>query len=114
MFLIISKKIKFLFLFPICLVLGIGISHRYYTLNNYIIPINSELNEKVNEIITEIIDTRNKAILNNNSDALGLLYNKKVRNGLWAYEHELKKMRYLHNWEKKQGIYYKNIGSTVI
>ena len=114
MLIIIRKKIKFVFLFLICLALGIGISHRNYSLKNYIIPINSEINEQINCLLTNIIDTRNKALLNNSPDTLGLLYNKEVRNGLWAYEHELKKMRYLHSWEEKQGIYYKDISSTVI
>ncbi|NLM97167.1 MAG: amidase domain-containing protein [Halanaerobiaceae bacterium] len=113
MLIIIRKNHRILFLFLVFLAIGTGISYRNYSLNNYIIPINSEINEQISCLIKNIIDTRNQAILNNDPDTLGLLYNREMRNGLWAYEHELKKMKYLHSWEEKQGIYYKNISSIV-
>jgi hypothetical protein len=57
---------------------------------------------------------RNQALIEENTDTLASLYNHKVRNGLWAYEHELKKLKYLHNWSDKQGVEFTRIDSTVI
>src|SRR5699024_3060912 len=49
-----------------------------------------------------------------NIDILSDLYNKEVRNGLWAYEHELKKMECLKKWSDRQSVQFKRIDSEVI
>ncbi|MCC9295138.1 amidase domain-containing protein [Clostridium sp. WLY-B-L2] len=64
-----------------------------------------EIDEK-NEIINsakQIFEDRNKAILNGNLKLIESKYDKNTRYGIWAYEHEEKKMKYLKNWEEKQG-----------
>lgn len=108
-----SKK-KLFFIFFACLSIGIILSTTKGILEKPSIPISSEVNEELKIIFKGIIDTRNAAILNNDQETLELLYNREVRNGLWAFEHELKKMRYLHSWEEKQGISYNNIDSRVV
>ena len=64
-----------------------------------------EIDEK-NEIINsakQIFEDRNKAILNGNLKLIESKYDKNTKYGIWAYEHEEKKMKYLKNWEEKQG-----------
>ena len=39
----------------------------------------------------------NKAIIDKNEDILKKLYDTNIKFGLWAYEHEIKKMQYLEN-----------------
>ena len=63
--------------------------------------------------IQEIFDNRNKAILEEDVNFLNNLYNRKVRNGLFAYEHELKKMKYLNRWAHKQSVTFSKIDSKV-
>ncbi|MFW5981470.1 MAG: amidase domain-containing protein, partial [bacterium] len=62
----------------------------------------------------QIFDTRNETILKENREVLKSLYNTDLRNGLWAFEHELKKTRYLHEWSKKQSIKFSKIQSHII
>lgn len=57
---------------------------------------------------------RNKTILSENTKQLESLYNIKSKYGRWAYEHEVKKMKYLHIWEEKQGIKFISVVSTPI
>ncbi|WP_027340690.1 amidase domain-containing protein [Halonatronum saccharophilum] len=64
--------------------------------------------------VQEIFDIRNKALLEGNKEILKSLYNRKVRNGVWAYEHDIKKMKYLHSWSIKQGVIFEDINSQVI
>ncbi|GAB6098569.1 amidase domain-containing protein [Halanaerocella petrolearia] len=64
--------------------------------------------------IKKIFDIRNKALLEEDTDALESLYDKEVKTGIWAYEHEIKKMKYLHNWSEKQGVKFTEIDSQVI
>ncbi|GAB6138531.1 amidase domain-containing protein [Halanaerobaculum tunisiense] len=64
--------------------------------------------------VQEIIDSRNKAILKQDSTALKKFYNEDNKYSLWAYQHELRKMNYLHKWAIKQGVEIKDINSQVI
>lgn len=70
--------------------------------------------EKLTLAVQEMFHLRNKALLEENVDILGNLYNKQVRNGLWAYEHEIKKLKYLQNWSDKQNVKFTKIDSQVI
>jgi len=76
------------------------------------------IDESENRMLAEevqlIFSIRNKALLEEDIDILGSLYNKDVRNGLWAYEHELKKMKYLHKWSDKQAVEFRRVDSQVI
>lgn len=76
------------------------------------VPVNSELTEEYTPIIEDIIALRNKAMLENDTEAIKPLYNQKTTYGIWAYEHEEKKIKYLHRWADKQGVTFKDI-STV-
>ncbi|OPJ57013.1 amidase domain-containing protein [Alkalithermobacter paradoxus] len=65
--------------------------------------------EDFSQIIQEIFDLRNEAILNKDVETLDILYTKETKYGLWAYEHEIKKMKYLHKWSEKQGVKFTDI-----
>lgn len=93
---------------------GLGIY--YYFLYSEISPVlkDETLNQILGEEINNIFKTRNQSLLQGDTDILGSLYNKEYRNGLWAYEHELNKMKYLYNWSVKQAVKFKTIDSEVI
>lgn len=65
------------------------------------------------KILESIFDYRNKAILEQNETILKELYDTDHNLGLWAYEHEVKKMKYLNNWSAKQGVKFKDIKTRV-
>ncbi len=54
-------------------------------------------------LVDEIFHLRNQAILQGNLTALAGLYDRGSRTGVWAYEHQSKKEKYLRNWVYKQG-----------
>ena len=70
-------------------------------------------NEEITNIINDIFSLRSKAILEKDVETLKSLYQTDIRYSLWAYEHELKKMKYLHMWSEKQDIKFQDIKSIV-
>ncbi len=64
-------------------------------------------------LLENIFDSRNKAILTKNDDMLKKLYDVNHKFGLWAYEHEVTKMKYLENWSSKQGVKFNDIKTRV-
>lgn len=63
--------------------------------------------------LQHVFDFRNKAILEKNTEILKGLYETSRKTGLWAYEHEVKKMKYLENWSSKQGVKFSDIKTRV-
>ncbi len=63
------------------------------------------------EVVKNSFEKRNKAILEKDIKTLKSLYDLDRKYGVWAYEHEFKKMKYLHLWSKKQGIRFIDIES---
>lgn len=90
----------------------------FYLFKSYAISTNScsideSIEHELGLEIQQLFDSRNNALLEKNTNILTSLYNKEVRNGLWAYEHEIKKMNYLHQWAEKQSIRFTKIHSNV-
>ncbi|MDR5658511.1 amidase domain-containing protein [Serpentinicella sp. ANB-PHB4] len=73
-----------------------------------------DLKEKLFDDIAHIFDLRNEALLKEKVFVFDSLYNKHARNGLWAYEHEIKKMNYIHLWSRKQGANFMDINSDIV
>ncbi len=71
------------------------------------------IDEKHTELIEKILEIRNKAFLEKNINTIESLYNKNTKLGTWAYEHQVKKMKYLHQWADKQGITFCTIKSKI-
>ena len=63
--------------------------------------------------IQQIFNDRNTFLLEEDKESLKKLYNIELRTGLYAYEHELTKMSYLHMWSNKQAVEFKAINSEV-
>ncbi|SCG83885.1 hypothetical protein DW1_2321 [Proteiniborus sp. DW1] len=82
--------------------------------NNSTVFVDDSMKEFLTLKVQDIFNKRNQAILNKKSDILDSLYDKSVRNGLWAYEHEIKKMKYLHSWSNRQSVDFTNINSQII
>lgn len=72
-----------------------------------------EISEQYTILLEHLFDYRNKAILEKNEDILKGLYDTDIKFGLWAYEQEIKKMKYLENWSSKQGVVFNDIKTKV-
>ena len=74
---------------------------------------NEELKEQVSQTLKSIFETRNQAILASDLNAIKMLYDTSTKYGTWAYEHQVKKTNYLHNWAEKQGVQFIDIGTVI-
>ncbi|RDY29052.1 amidase domain-containing protein [Romboutsia weinsteinii] len=75
--------------------------------------IDDEMNSQYKVLLEHLFDYRNKALLEKDEDILKQLYETDKKFGLWAYEHEVKKMKYLENWSNKQGVNFNEIKTRV-
>ncbi|WP_130807926.1 amidase domain-containing protein [Senegalia massiliensis] len=107
MIIVIKKKILIVSLIIIALCISIILFY-----SNKTIDVLSE--SDYNTIIKNNIDTRNNAILKEKEKTIEKLYDLDKKYGVWAYEHEINKMNYLHSWSKKQGIKIISIEATPI
>ncbi|MDF2841481.1 MAG: hypothetical protein K0Q99_2253 [Clostridia bacterium] len=64
--------------------------------------------------VREMFQNRNIAIINGDIDLIKSMYDTNTKYGTWAYEYEYRKVKYLHNWEKKQGAKFIEINPTVV
>lgn len=64
-------------------------------------------------LVDQMFHSRNQAILQGDLTALAGFYDHSARNGIWAYEHQVKKEKYLRNWLYKQGAKLSVIKSLV-
>lgn len=72
-----------------------------------------EIEDNYTILMQTLFDDRNKFILDGKEENLKSLYETEKKFGLWAYEHEIQKMKYLKNWSKKQGVNFSNIKTKV-
>jgi hypothetical protein len=70
--------------------------------------------DEVQAEIRSMFQNRNVAIINGDVDLIKAMYDTNTKYGTWAYEYELRKVKYLHNWEKKQGAKFIEINPTVV
>jgi len=71
-------------------------------------------NEEIKDFVQLVFETRNKAIIENDLESIEALYAVDSKLGRWAYEYELKKLKYIHNWEQKQGVKFTEINPKVV
>lgn len=109
-----NNKIKVLIGIFLLLIIGTILYYHTTQTGSPAIYVSDEQYDIIKTKIEEIFITRNNAILEKNSENIKKLYNRNLRNGLWACEHALKKMKYLHSWSEKQGIIFENIKSKII
>lgn len=72
-----------------------------------------ELKSEFTSHLKNLFDNRNSAIMNHDEEILKTLYDTDIKFGLWAYEHEIKKMKYLKNWSDKQGVAFYDIDENL-
>ena len=72
------------------------------------------IEDEVSEEIKYIFQRRSDALLREDVDTLQSLYDQSIRYSQWAYEHEIKKMKYLHSWSNKQGVKFVGIQPNVM
>lgn len=70
-------------------------------------------NEELKEALEQIFHNRNNAIITGNDMLIGSLYDRNSKYGIWAYQHEITKMKYVQNWGQKQGVKFTEIIPTI-
>jgi hypothetical protein len=70
-------------------------------------------NDEVKEIIKQIFVMKSKAILEQDEEFMDLIYDRSKKVGQWAFEYEVKKMKYIKNWSEKQAIAFTSIVPNV-
>lgn len=109
-----SKRKMVLLLVIACLVIyGSGVYLQNYFTEDSAVPVSEDIEEMLTTKVQEIFEMRNKALLKEKTDRLESLYSQETK-GRWAYEHELKRMKYLHKWSAKQGVEFKEIDSQIV
>ncbi|HWQ29535.1 MAG TPA: amidase domain-containing protein [Negativicutes bacterium] len=81
-----------------------GVSGVFYGANEY---------EDLTESLEQIFNNRNNAIISGDVKLIESLYDTSTRYGIWAKQHELTKMKYIENWEQKQGVKFIEIVPTI-
>jgi hypothetical protein len=76
--------------------------------------ITSEEKDSFIAMLEDLFSRRNDTILGGDSSGLKGFYNTSTRYGLWAYEHEMKRTKYLHLWADKQGIRFTGIDFDIV
>lgn len=114
-----NKYIKIIVM-SLCLILFLGLGLVVSKLNsrgNEIEAIKIDEDDQMKQqyqlLLENLFDYRNKAILEQNEEILKELYDIEKKTGLWAYEHEVEKMKYLKNWSSKQGVTFNEIKTEV-
>ncbi len=120
-----ESKIKNKYIQGIIISLGLTLSIGIYThieqdkvqTKERLVQVNDidtqEVNNQYKILLESLFDYRNKALLEKNEGILKQLYETDKKFGLWAYEHEVKKMKYLKNWSNKQGVKFNDIKTKV-
>lgn len=107
-------KTKKLILIGVLLLVCLGIiltSIRTQTVvANTALPVdNSELQTFLNDFFV----IRNEAIKKGDIETVKKFYNINKKAGLYAFDHEEKKLKYLKNWSEKQGVTFTDIVSKI-
>jgi hypothetical protein len=72
------------------------------------------IDEEIQAEVRSMFQNRNIAIINGDIDLIKSMYDTNTKYGTWAYEYELRKVKYIHNWEKKQGAKFIEINPIVV
>lgn len=114
-----NKYIKIIVM-SLCLILFLGLGLVVSKLNSrgseieaIKIDEDDQMKQQYQLLLENLFDYRNKAILEQNEEILKELYDIEKKTGLWAYEHEVEKMKYLKNWSSKQGVTFNEIKTEV-
>lgn len=73
----------------------------------------AEDDTEIKEVINQIFICKSKAMLEQDEELIDSLYDRKIKFGQWAFEYEVKKMKYLKNWSEKQSVVFTGINPTI-
>lgn len=71
-------------------------------------------NSEIDKEIEELFKKKNEAILKGDVETLETIYDLENKFGQWGYEQELKKIKYISNWNRKQGVIFKEINPKIV
>lgn len=71
-------------------------------------------NDELTSAVEEIFQKRNSAILSSDVELIETIYDTQTKYGQWAYEYEIRKMKYIHNWSEKQGVKFIEINPKIV
>lgn len=103
------KKSKLLLMFAAVLIV---FSATYKITNKAMFTFNN--NSEMADVIKHIFTNKSKALLEQNQESFDSIYDRSTKFGQWAFEHEVKKMKYLVNWSEKQNVKFTSITPTVV
>lgn len=66
-------------------------------------------NTEVEQAIKQIFVIKGNSMLGKDEELLDSIYDRSKKFGQWAFEYEIKKMKYINNWSEKQGVIFKSI-----
>ncbi|WP_163193398.1 amidase domain-containing protein [Clostridium thermarum] len=70
-------------------------------------------NDEIIKIIKQIFVLKSRAILEQDEELMDLIYDRSKKVGQWAFEYEVKKMKYIKNWSEKQGVTFTSITPNI-
>lgn len=101
------RSFKLAILIALILLLGISLSVGVYqTVFN--------IDEEIVDALEVMFRNRNQAIITGDTEQIKSMYNTDSKYGTWAFEYELRKVKYLKNWSKKQGVRFIEINPTIV
>ncbi|MCW6060406.1 amidase domain-containing protein [Clostridium sporogenes] len=110
-----NKTNKIIVKFIIVIILSISFISLFQWKNVLVYKANDNIhNTEITKLIDDIFENRNKALLKGDLEFIESIYDTDTKYGVWAYEHEKKKIKYLHNWKKKQGVKFIDIKPKVV
>ncbi len=74
---------------------------------------NNPDNEMKN-FVRNIFLSKSKSVLTQDLDSIQSLYDTDTKYGQWAYEYEERKVKYINNWAKKQGVKFTDITPDIV
>eukprot|EP00828_Plagiopyla_frontata_P004859 TRINITY_DN11855_c0_g1_i2.p2 TRINITY_DN11855_c0_g1~~TRINITY_DN11855_c0_g1_i2.p2 ORF type:complete len:218 (-),score=17.92 TRINITY_DN11855_c0_g1_i2:12-665(-) len=97
-------------------------NYKFNSYNNLIKMDSDKYDDKKCDVIKQDLDSfiknifmiKSKAILNGDLKSIGCLYDTNTRYGIWAYEYEERKVKYINNWAEKQGIKFIDITPQIV
>ncbi|EJO5348444.1 amidase domain-containing protein [Clostridium botulinum] len=113
-----TKTNKIIFKFTILTILSLFFIGLFQWKNTLVYKANDNTdttdNKEITDLIDNIFENRNKALLKGDLEFIESIYDTSTKYGVWAYEHEKKKIKYLSTWEKKQGVKFTDIKPKVV
>lgn len=70
--------------------------------------------EEMTAVLKNILNNRSKVFISGDYKSLDNYFDTSQKLGKWAWEHEVRRIKYLRDWSKERGIVFTNIESDVL